>query len=189
MKINSMKNRFVIALNGTPGTGKSTVANHFKTNQWEVINTGEFAISSGCLLEYDEKHQTNIIDEDCLYNAFDTFLSKKIVRKKENTISDKIQAIIIEGHLVDLIPQEYLLHCFVLETDQNTLRSRLKARDYSDKKIQENIDAENMKDCYIQSLDSFGSDRVSFVKSANLSDTITFINQKINNLLNETIID
>ena len=160
----------IIAINGTPGSGKSTVASYINTGR-KIINLEQFAQKIGCIVGKDESKDCVIIDENCLNMKVNLFLAEN----SEN--------IIFEGHLTDLIPKRFLLHCFVLEVKINDLRVRLRQREYSLKKIEENVLAELMKDCYIRSLNAFGKEKVTLVPAGSLKDTVVTIQKKLTSLM------
>ncbi len=104
-----------IGITGTPGTGKTTVAEKLDR---EVISVKEFAKERGLgeekdLFEIDVEAVKNELPENCW----------------------------VEGHLAHKVAVDY---CIVLRTRPDILEDRLKERGYSDEKIKENVDAEKM---------------------------------------------
>ncbi len=160
----------VVAINGTPGSGKTTVAQMLKKEGRQVINIGEFAKEHGCVIEYDEENQCNVIDEDLIEEKLREYLS--------NTDG----TVIIESHLADLVPEELLDRCFVLEVRVPDLITRLEKRGYSTKKIEDNKLSELMKDCYMNSLDAFGEERVELVAPMEIDATVKLIEEYLDGL-------
>ena len=158
----------VVAINGTPGSGKTTVANHLKKQGREVINLGEFAVEHGCVIEYDEECQCNVIDDELLEEKIRLYLK-----------SQPRGTFIFEGHLADVVPSEFLDKCFVLGVRIPDLVSRLRERGYPAKKIEDNKVSELMKDCYMYSLDTFGEERVEFIDPAPLDEVVARIEEYI----------
>jgi adenylate kinase len=104
-----------IGITGTPGTGKTTVAEALDR---EVISIKEFARERGLgeekeLFEIDTEAVKEALPEDCW----------------------------VEGHLAHKVGVDY---CIVLRTRPDILEERLEDRDYSDEKVQENLEAEKM---------------------------------------------
>jgi adenylate kinase len=117
----------IIALTGTPGTGKTTIASALK--QWDVtvISLKELAIEHGFVESYDETRKSNILDIDAIENYLQTNL-------------DNTNLIVIESHLshlLDLVELVIVLRCHPIE-----LRKRLLKRNWSWNKIKENLEAE-----------------------------------------------
>lgn len=138
----------VYVISGTPGTGKTTVGQMLSEEGYPVMNLQQFAIEHECQDGFDEIRDSVIIDEDKLHD--------KLVEFLEEQEGDWI----IEGHYGDLVPEHFVIQCFILTADLKELRKRLASRNYSKEKIEENIEAEIMKECWITALDSFGEDRV-----------------------------
>jgi adenylate kinase len=132
-----MKN---IIISGTPGCGKTSVAKEM-TNllQAKIISLNELAISDKFSFEYDEERKTHIVD----FEIFLPYIIKKI---------DKIEQsdppfLIIESHFSDIIPEKYVDYAFILRCDPDELYERLKQKNYSSKKIIENIQSEILGSC------------------------------------------
>lgn len=153
----------VIAISGTPGSGKTTIANLLKKGDREVINIGEFASQNGCVSSYDEMNKCDVIDGDL------------VIEKLREYLKGKTHTIIVESHLADLVPEEYLDRCYVLEVQISDLVERLKERGYSEKKIADNKLSELMRDCYMYSLDAFGEERVEVIKPSSIEEIVRII--------------
>lgn len=111
----------IIAIAGTPGTGKTTLANLLaKELNFTLIDVNELAKKTSSKKEKGE------------YTANLTKLRNSILKdaKNKNTI--------IEGHLtVELkLPAEILI---ILRCNPNQLEKRLKKRKYSKRKILDNL--------------------------------------------------
>ncbi|MHA1476249.1 MAG: adenylate kinase family protein [Promethearchaeota archaeon] len=122
-------------LSGTPGTGKTTVANMLEDRNFFIISIGDFVIQHNLYDDEDKKRDTKIINED----KINTFFSKYL----DNTIISK--PIIIESHYADIIeiPSELAI---IIRCHPKILEKRLQFRDYSPEKIRENIQAELLGD-------------------------------------------
>ena len=104
-----------MGITGTPGTGKTTVAEALDK---EIISIKEFA------RERELGEEKDIFEID-------------VERVKEELPEDCW----IEGHLAHKVGVDY---CIVLRTRPDVLEERLKERDYSEDKIEENLEAEKM---------------------------------------------
>jgi len=108
-----------MAITGVPGTGKTTVANLLKKN---VVNLSEIYEKAA---DGREEDGTWIIDTEKMA----TIVSNE---------SDEDG--VIEGHLSHLLGISKI--AIVLRCHPTELKRRLKKREYSDEKIQENLEAE-----------------------------------------------
>jgi adenylate kinase len=111
-----------IGVTGTPGTGKSTVSEHLKD---KVID----------LREYLEKNSLGEVNED-------GEIEVDIDELRENQPQEPEDAdLVVEGHMAHFLNLDY---CIVLRCRPDILRERLQQRDYSEQKIEENVEAEAM---------------------------------------------
>ena len=53
-----------IAITGTPGTGKTSVANHLREKGFNVIDLSKLAIENSFLSGYDKKRNSRIVNID-----------------------------------------------------------------------------------------------------------------------------
>lgn len=106
----------IIALTGTPGTGKTSVAEKL---DFPVTDLKEFVKERG-LGEQREEFEVDI--EDMV-----------------DALEDEVENGVIEGHLAHHVPADY---CVVLRCAPDELRSRLQQRDYPAEKVEENVQAE-----------------------------------------------
>ncbi|MEM7828226.1 MAG: adenylate kinase family protein [Candidatus Aenigmatarchaeota archaeon] len=126
-----------IAISGTPGTGKSMIADMLsKRLGWRVVHIGDFVKERELYSGYDKKRKCWIVDVKRL---------EKEIRK----IEDK--NLIIEGHFSHLLPVDVV---FILRANPVILRKRLKRRGWPRAKIEENVEAEIMEICKIEAIES-----------------------------------
>ena len=121
-----------IALTGTPGTGKSTVA--------RLVNAGFAVIDLNALIKdtynlgMDEERGSVIADLDGLCHY---------VEKMQGDV-------ILEGHVSHLLPVDKII---VLRTSPPLLRKRLEDRGWSEAKITENLEAEALDVILMEALE------------------------------------
>lgn len=108
-----------IAVTGTPGTGKTTVSRLFEQQDYNLIHLTEYVKEKG-LGEEGEKE-------------FEVDLEKMREVLKDEDFD------VIEGHLAHHVPVDV---CVVLRTRPDKLRERLSERDYSEEKVDENVQSE-----------------------------------------------
>ena len=148
----------VILIGGTPGTGKTTVAKILGSKlSVDVVGLGDLADKSGCISAQDKARNTGIIDEDCLVNAL------------QQLTEDKKNRIVIEGHYIDVVPNSSVQWVFVLRTHPQNLRDRLAGRDYSNDKVNENVEAEVLGVCQLDALDAFGEKKVFEIDTTDMN--------------------
>lgn len=114
-----------ITVTGTPGTGKTTVADILGEKlDIDVIRLNQF-------LEEKDIGDKNSSGEREINVG-------EMVEELENSVEEDV---IIEGHLSHHFESDY---CIVLRTEPESLRNRLESRDYSEQKIQDNIESERI---------------------------------------------
>jgi adenylate kinase len=113
-----------IALTGTPGTGKTTVA---KLLPYRVIDLNGLIKDEGLSLGTDPERGCLIADVDSLAK-----------RVEELAPEEDEEMVILEGHFSHQLASEAI----VLRTRPAVLRVRLALRGYPEKKVRENLEAE-----------------------------------------------
>lgn len=148
----------VILITGTPGVGKTSVGLFLKTRGFTVLNLNDFIINNGLYFGFDYSRDSVIIDEIKLQE----FLLSEL------TNYPKI--IFIEGHTSELVPNDFVELIFVIRCNPGILRERLKvSRDYSNDKIEENIQVEIMEECLLSVKRAFPSKLIYEIDSTNNS--------------------
>lgn len=123
----------IIGITGTPGTGKTSVSEHFE-DEYRVINIREFLEERNLGSEEEgeiEVEPGRVVEE-----------LEKEIRGGED--------VVIEGHLSHHFPADY---CIVLRCHPKTLESRLENRDYPRQKIEENAESEALDQVLIEAVD------------------------------------
>lgn len=106
-----------IAITGTPGTGKTTLCS--SANDWSVHSVSQLALAAGLAGEV-EADGAAPIDVEAL---------------AQTELPDGL----IDGHLSHLLPVDAIV---VLRCHPDVLRSRLEDREYTEEKVEENVEAE-----------------------------------------------
>ena len=134
----------MIIISGTPGCGKTSISNILSTKEnIKVISINYLLDNYDLNLGTDEVREYKIVDVDNMIPIVD-----EIKEKYED------KTIIFEGHLAQDYPNAdkvIVLRCNPLE-----LEKRLNTRDWTDKKIHENIEAEILAICTQESYETYG---------------------------------
>ena len=99
-------------------------------------------------IEYDEKNKTHTIDE------------KRLSRKLKEIIAKYNSHIILEGHFIPRISGFKPNHVFVLRCHPKRIMDRLEEKNYSKRKIAENIAAEILDFCLKDAVKVFGQAKI-----------------------------
>ena len=120
--------RKTIFITGTPCTGKTTVSEVLASKlNCRLIKINDLAIENDFILGIDEDKGYKVIDIPALNE------------KVSEIINDSDELIIFEGHLAHLCDGADKV--IVLRVRPEILQSRLEARNYSESKIHENLEA------------------------------------------------
>lgn len=77
---------------------------------------------------------------------------------------------VIDWHACDLFPESWIDLVIVLRTSSEQLYDRLKARNYTESKLDENIDSEIMEVLLSEARESYAPEIVIELKSNNIDD-------------------
>lgn len=113
-----------IALTGTPGVGKTSLAKVAQEDGWRIIDVKLWAREAGCVAGHDAEDEADAIDVEAL--------ARKVP-------SDDGSKVLYEGHLSHCLGLD---EAWVIRCDPQILRERLVARGYKPAKVVENLEAE-----------------------------------------------
>lgn len=137
----------VIAVSGTPGTGK-TVFSRLLAKKLDAI-----LIDLKTLVE---KKKVYTVDEDGT-KAVDVLAMR---REFSRELRSSRRPVVVEGLLSHLLQKKFFTHVVVLRTNPQILAQRLRARKYSEKKILENADAEALDIVLWEAVEAHGVNKV-----------------------------
>jgi len=165
----------ILALTGTPGTGKTTIAHVLKKKEINVIDLKNIAEIHDFIESYDKKRLTNVID----ISAVDRYL------KTQYSSQDQL---VIEGHLSHLLT--CVQTCIVLRCYPKILKKRLQERDWSWKKIRENVEAELLDIILCEALEHHGTNNVYEIdtSTSQINEIADEIYQVINGKTSDKIV-
>jgi adenylate kinase len=110
----------IIALTGTPGTGKTSIAREL--DGFNTLDLTKFVKQNG-LGEQEDEFEVDI---------------ETMVKALEDEI-DPEEDTVIDGHLSHHFPADF---CVVLRCNPEELRERLSERGYPEEKVEENVESE-----------------------------------------------
>lgn len=119
----------LVALTGTPGTGKSSVSDVLREKGFEIVDLNKVAVEKNFFTGIDKKRDTRIVDIDRL---------NKYVRDNYK----RKQIVFFEGHLSHLLKS--MDKVIVLRCHPKVLKKRLAGKGWKEEKIRENIEAETL---------------------------------------------
>ncbi|EEC11019.1 TATA box binding protein (TBP)-associated factor, putative [Ixodes scapularis] len=139
-----------ILITGTPGTGKSTLASVVaRRSGLDWLNVGQVAKKNDLFDGYDKKYDCAVLDEEELVDELDDKLSQP----SGGNLGDY--------HGCDFFPKRWFDVVFVLRTDNASLYDRLRARGYTGKKLEENVQCEIFQTILDEARESNGNAKVS----------------------------
>lgn len=141
--------RRITCLSGTPGTGKSTVANILRNRGLHVVEIENFARARG-IYSYVEGGETLVIEIPELVNHLETYLAPR-------------KEALIVGHLSHHLPGATAV--VVLRTRPDELERRLVRKGWPKAKIEENVEAEALDILLSEALEMHGK-RVSEIDTS-----------------------
>jgi len=158
----------IIAITGTPGTGKTSISKLLKTKGFEVVDFNKVVIENNFLIGKDKKRDSFIVD----INKFNRYAKKNYSQKN---------IIFIEGHL------SHLLTCvdkiIILRRHPNGLKKNLSKKGWKKKKTKENLEAEILDVILCEALDLHKSKNIFEIDTTgkSIKDVFSSINEIIEN--------
>jgi adenylate kinase len=149
----------IIALTGTPGTGKTTIALLLQSKyNIKTLNLHNFAKENNLIIGYDNQRNSDMIDIAS-------------VEKKINEIIRNESLIVLDGHLSHLI--SCVTNVIVLRCHPKILQKRLQQKNWQKNKINENIEAEMLDIILTEAVDFHSIDHVIEIDTTNKNNEKT----------------
>ncbi|WP_326480563.1 adenylate kinase family protein [Methanococcus voltae] len=150
-------------MTGTPGVGKSTVSKVFCDIQnYKLYDITKIVKEKELYYEKDESMDSYVVNFNKLKEFFEKEIysneNKENKKNKKNNLKNELDNnIVIEGHVSQHLDIDYD-YIIVLRCEPKIIEERLKKRGYSENKIKENVEAEIMDVCLIESLERYKND-------------------------------
>ncbi|MDR0791205.1 MAG: adenylate kinase family protein [Methanomassiliicoccaceae archaeon] len=116
----------IVAITGTPGTGKTAIASCLRKNGEYVIDLNDYIEENGLKERFDRKRDTYNVDVNRLNESL-------------KTTAPKDRNVFLDGHLSHFLDCDTII---VIRCNPSVLHDRLKKRNYAYPKIIENVQAE-----------------------------------------------
>ena len=128
----------LVAITGTPGTGKTSVSSELRSRGYNVIDMNEHIRSHGLLGELDVARDTHEVDLDLLNDSLEKYRE-----------TDELY--IMDSHLSHFMDCREII---VLRCRPSVLAERLEARGYGPEKVRENVQSEVLDVILCEATDS-----------------------------------
>jgi len=159
----------LVALTGTPGTGKTALFREilksleFQGCSFSGVDLNSFINEHGLITGEDAKRDSHNVDIEKTRELVHEQFVKRTGQGVNETKMPQPTVILVEGHLSHLIDPDL---CILLRCSPKLLRERLETRGYSKEKVRENIEAEALniiRDEYLETCGGHGSYYEQFV--------------------------
>ncbi|KAL8723434.1 MAG: hypothetical protein Q9225_000265 [Loekoesia sp. 1 TL-2023] len=167
-----------IIITGTPGVGKTSFCESLvDTTDLQHLAINHVAKVRDCHDGWDREMKSWIVDEDKVRECTSLPSSGSGTKSFNggtqllDAIEDEVQVggYLIDWHACDLFPRSWIDLVIVLRSDSSILYDRLKARNYPQQKLQENMDAEIMEVLLAEARGAF-EDEIVIELQSNTSD-------------------
>ncbi len=112
-----------VAVTGTPGTGKTTVAKGLsEETDLKYVSVNKLAREKDCIISYDDRRESDVVD----------------VKKLRNETND-LENCVLDGHLSHFLAVDKVI---VLRCKPSSLKDRLEGKGWDEDKVMENVESE-----------------------------------------------
>jgi adenylate kinase len=135
----------IVALTGTPGTGKTSISNLLSNKGFEIINLYQLAVDENLIEGVDDIRTSFIVN----IKKLDDYIIKKF---------KTYDMVIIDGHLSHLLKN--VDKVIVLRCHPKVLKIRLQKKNWNNKKICENLEAEILDIILCETVEIHSKDKI-----------------------------
>ena len=144
----------LVALTGTPGTGKTSVSYVLQNEGFSIVDLNKVAVEESFIVGVDKERDSKIIDLDRLNDYVKSRYKSKDV-------------VFLVGHVSHLLKD--VDKAIVLRCHPDELRRRLSEKKWVEKKIKENLEAEVLDIILCESLEVHSKRNVFEIDTTGLS--------------------
>jgi adenylate kinase len=172
-----------ILVTGTPGTGKTTVAEAIvaalqQQQRFQHVDSKSIIEQYHCTDGHDDQLHTDFLDEDKFLDALETIFDDND-DDDDNTDTDNNHhtegGIVLDFHIPEIFPQRWFDLVLVCRTTTDVLFDRLTARRYDTIKRDNNVQAEIMHVIHEAAVDAYEPHLVHAVDNNTLDDLTAIV--------------
>jgi adenylate kinase len=153
-----------IVVTGTPGAGKTTVSKSLARQlHADYRSLTKLVIEKRLHAAVDHQRRTRVVDLD------------KTRAWLRESLRDSETVTIIDTHVPDVVPREYVRKVIVLRCHPNVLQGRLRRKGWEALKVRENVLAEILDSCYMAAVKYHGAE-----KTVQLDTSRTSVSKTVN---------
>jgi adenylate kinase len=151
--------RKIVVVTGTPGTGKTTISSRLAEEIGaRYVPLTQHVSSRGLYSRVDSRRNSKVIDLRRTRAEL-----RRILAKDDRTM-------VVDSHIPDVVaPKRLVQRVFVLRCHPKILTSRLRAKKWRHRKIQENLLAEILDACLTEAVTYYGWSRVREIDTSQKS--------------------
>ncbi|WFD18109.1 adenylate kinase [Malassezia caprae] len=188
-----------IVVTGTPGTGKTTLSMQIceafqdpsGAHPLRHINVGALVKERGFQASYDAEWDSYEVDEDQLLDYLEPFSGgtapdpidedpEGCEQARELSSDDDTRGgLVLDWHTCEAWPERWVDLVLVLRCDHQRLWTRLEKRNYSDKKIAENNEAEIMGVVMEEARESYAPEAIVTLSSETAEEMDTNVERVV----------
>jgi adenylate kinase len=131
-----MQSSMLVAISGTPGSGKTSVCEKLREDGYEVVDLNKLAFETESVVGVDPERDVDIVDTDAL---------REKVKELKNDL------VFLDGHFSHLMGVDLSI---VLRCNPDELKKRLEAKNWNKEKVRENVEAEAVDAITVESVES-----------------------------------
>lgn len=149
----------LVVVTGTPGVGKSTIAQLLASRLDALhIDLSRLIVEERLIAEQDSLRETQIADIE------------KTIARVNQLLEHEQRTVIVGGHFAsDIMVEHDVKYVFILRRDPWELKRELESRDYGSRKVWENVMAEVLGVCLSDAVSAFGELRLSEIDVTRLA--------------------